>query len=126
MAYSHHDQQSGHSSAVSSVLFSTGNHTLSETRGGSYIYSGDAASFHEWEFRTRLRLKGSKDLGKYAEAMSKVIDGLRGDAFSIAQEVGLENLWQCGSVLTEASRERAEAAETASQHSVGSGGRPIA
>ena len=28
-----------------------------ETRSGSYIYSGDAASFHHWEFRTLMRLK---------------------------------------------------------------------
>ena len=69
------------------MLFSIGNHTLSETRGGSYIFNGDAASFHEWGFRTRLRLKGcvGKDVGRYVEAMSKVIDGLRGDALTIAQ-----------------------------------------
>ena len=88
MAYSQNDHQRGHSSAVSSVLFSTGNHTSSETRGGSYIYSGDASSFHEWEFRTRMRLHKSRDPDKYSEAMSRVIDGLRGDAFTIAQEVG--------------------------------------
>ena len=44
------------SSAVSSVLYmrdEAGNH--SETRTGAYILFGDAASFHEWEFRTRLR-----------------------------------------------------------------------
>ena len=44
-------------SAVSSVLYlrdATGNHA--ETRTGAYIYYGDAASFHEWEFRTRLRI----------------------------------------------------------------------
>jgi len=28
--------------------------------------------------------------------MSKIIDGLRGDAFVIAQEVGLEDRWQSG------------------------------
>ena len=72
-----------------------------------------------------MRMHKSKDPDKYSEAMSRVIDGLRGEAFTVAQQVGLENLWQCGSVLTEASRERAEAAETASQHSVGSGGRPV-
>ena len=43
------------SSVVSSVLYlrdAAGNHA--ETRTGAYIYYGDAASFHEWEFRTRL------------------------------------------------------------------------
>ncbi|CAE7246083.1 RE2 [Symbiodinium natans] len=29
--------------------------TPAETKSGSYIYSGSAASFHDWEFRTRRR-----------------------------------------------------------------------
>ena len=28
-----------------------------ETKSGSYIYYGDAASFHDWEFRTCLRTR---------------------------------------------------------------------
>ena len=28
-----------------------------ETRSGSYIYGGDPAGFHDWEFRTKLRLR---------------------------------------------------------------------
>ena len=31
--------------------------------------------------------------------MSRIIDGLRGDAFVIAQEVGLEDLWQRGDAM---------------------------
>ena len=80
------------SSAVSSVLCSgdaAGNHA--ETRSGAYIYCGDAASFHEWEFRTRLHIAG-KPGDQYIEAMSKVCDGLRGDACVAAQEVGFDNL----------------------------------
>ena len=80
------------SSAVSSALYlrdAAGNHA--ETRSGAYIYHGDAASFYEWEFRTRLRIAG--EIGdQYIEAMSKVWDGLRGDAFVAAQEVGFDNL----------------------------------
>ena len=69
------------SSAVSSVLYlrgAVGNHA--EMRTSAHIYFGDAASFHEWEFRTRLRMAGKK------------CDGLSGDAFAAAQEVGFENL----------------------------------
>ena len=47
------------SSPVSSVLYlrnADGNHA--ETRSGAYIHYGDAASFHKWEFRTRLRIAG--------------------------------------------------------------------
>ena len=52
---------------------------------------GDAASFHEWEFRTRLRIAG-RTADQYIEAMSKVCDGLRGDAFVAAQEVAFDHL----------------------------------
>ena len=79
-------------SPVSSVLHlrgAAGNHA--ETRTGAYIYNGDAASFHEWEFRTRLRT-ACKSGDQFFEAMSKVCDGLHGDAFVAAQEVGFDNL----------------------------------
>ena len=89
----------GTSSAVASVLFSRGVDRHEVTKSGSYIYHGDAASFHEWEFRTRLRVKTAGiDPERYADAMSKVVDGLRGDAFIIAKEVGLDRLWFVGGV----------------------------
>ena len=62
-----------------------------ETRRGAYIDYGDAVSFHEWEFRSHLRIAG-KSGDQYIEAMSKVCDGLRGDAFVAAQEVGSDIL----------------------------------
>ena len=80
------------SSAIRSILCSRDvaeNH--GEKRIGAYIYYGDAASFHSWEFRTRLRIAG-KTGDQYIEAMSKVCDGLRGDAVIAAQEAGFDNL----------------------------------
>ena len=62
-----------------------------ETRTSAYIYHGDAASFHEWKFRTRFYVAGNTGV-QHIEAMSKVCDGLRGDAFVAAQEVGFDNL----------------------------------
>ena len=86
----HPRAEHGFSSAVSSVMFCTGGgREIAETRGGSYIYAGDAQQFHEWEFRTRLKLHRNKDPDRYSEAMSRVVDGLRGVAFTIAHEVGL-------------------------------------
>ena len=80
------------SSAGSSVLYlRDAAENYAETRTGAHIYSGDAASFHEWEFRPRLRIPG-KTGDQCIEAMSKVCDGLRGDAFPAAQEVGFDNL----------------------------------
>ena len=82
------------SSAVSSVLYlrdAAGNHA--ETCTGAHTCYGDAASFHEWECRTGLRIAG-KTGDQYIEAMSKVCDGLRGVAFVAAQEVGFDNLFE--------------------------------
>ena len=80
-------ESKGHSSAVASVLYTRGGGTGNEvvSKLGSYVYSGDAANYHEWEFRTRLRVKASgDDPEEYAKAMSKVVDGLRGDAFTLS------------------------------------------
>ena len=92
-----HSEPRGTSSAVASVLFSRGGDGHQVTKSGSYIYHGDAAHFHEWEFRTRLRVKAAgSEPDKYADAMSRVVDGLRGESFIIAKEVGLERLWHVG------------------------------
>ena len=57
----------------------------------AHVSTMDAANFHEWEFRTRLRIAG-KTGDHLIEAMSKVCDVLRGDAFVAAQEVGFDSL----------------------------------
>ena len=44
--------------------------TALETRSGSYIYNGDPAYFHDWEFRTLMRLKLYEDTIK-AKAQKK-------------------------------------------------------
>ena len=68
------------SPAVSAVLYlrdAAGNHA--ETRTGAKIYYGDTASFPY--------------IGdQYIEAMSNMCDGLRGDAFVAAPEVGFDYL----------------------------------
>eukprot|EP00973_Karenia_brevis_P033350 4600492-Karenia_brevis.AAC.1 len=63
----------GSSSAVSSVFFVRGDSYHQETKQGSYVYWGDAGNYHEWEFRTRLRVQGQKG-NKYFEAVTKVVD----------------------------------------------------
>jgi hypothetical protein len=89
----------GHSSAVASVLYSRGSDRFEVTKSGSYIFDGVASNYHEWEFRTRLRMKAAGDEDfRYAEAMSKVVDGLRGDAFVVAKELGLDKIWHPGDV----------------------------
>ena len=101
-----HSEPRGTSSAVASVLFSRGGDGRHVTRSGSYIYNGDASNFHEWVFRTQLRAKAAgKEPEKYAEVMSRIIDGLRGEAFIAAKEVGLNRLWQPGGGAEQAESE---------------------
>ena len=130
--------------------------TPHETKSGSYIYSGDPAGFHDWEFRTRLRIRCMEEAVKAKEeyrarasrprtpqepeeveeeeeeefpfpfpmreeespprrpqarspvsptaiagvnhpsdrtsVVHKVLEGLRGDAFLVARDLGLEKL----------------------------------
>ena len=135
-----------------------------ETKSGSYIYAGDAANFHDWQFRTLLRIRlyeqqleetsksadpvgttatepAAEDADEYATfpdlsgatqaaqptsavstpksgasrkssksgkqktdvdrgpLVNKVIEGLRGDAFSIARDLGLEVLSEPGGLV---------------------------
>ena len=80
------------SSAVSSVLFIPDNNTNPKTtKTGAFIYSGEASSFHEWEFRAKLRMQGAAE-GKHAEAMTQIIEALRGDAFNVSQQTGIDTL----------------------------------
>lgn len=85
-----HNEPRVHSSAVRRVLCSNCGR-FEETKNGSYVYSVDAGTFHQLEFRTRFRCRG-KGSEHDVEAVSKVADGIRGDAFIVAREVGLDNL----------------------------------
>ena len=75
-------------SAASSVFFYR-EFSYESTNSGNYVYHGDATSFHEWEFRTESKVMGKAD-SEYSDAVSKIIAGLRADAFVVAHEVGLE------------------------------------
>ena len=80
--------------SISSVLFSaSASAEYKETKQGTYVYKGDGINFYEWEFCTKLRIAG-KTGEHYTDAVSKILDGLRGDAFVVAQEVGLEALYE--------------------------------
>ena len=64
---------------------------ITETRYGSYIYDGSPAKYHEWECRTRVKVEGRTDQ-QYLTAMTNVIQGLKGDAVLVAQEIGMDKL----------------------------------
>ena len=83
----------GESSAVSSVLYAAhGQSSLQETRNGSYIFDGNPSNFPGWVFRVSLKIYKGRDKEKYVESMSRVMDGLKGIVFVVAQEIGLAAL----------------------------------
>ena len=45
--------------ALSSLKFDASN-VVTENRGGYLIYDGSPEKFHEWEFRTEMRVKTAK------------------------------------------------------------------
>ena len=95
MAYSRlspNDSRHARSSVVTALAFHRGGVTTQETRDGACVYSGDASQYHEWEFKTRLKLTGcTKDF--FPKTMAQVISGLRGDAFTLASRIGAERLF---------------------------------
>ncbi len=65
-------------SAVFSILYTNEAATYELTKSGKYVYWGDATSYYEWEFRTRLSVMGTKE-DFYQDTVAKIEEGLRGD-----------------------------------------------
>ena len=89
--------------ALSSLRFKPGGDSLSqaETKSGSYIYDGSVSNFHEWEFRTEMRISaalasvdsdGEPKQQPLIAAINKIVEGLRGDAFDMAMDIGKVDL----------------------------------
>ena len=59
---------------------------MRRTRQGRTVFAGDAASFHEWQFR--LQIKKSLCKAEELQALTaKVVDASRGEASSCAMEI---------------------------------------
>ena len=65
------------------------NKEFRETKQGYFMFTGAPIDFHEWEFRTMARWHGTKADDRSVLA-SKIIEGLRDDAFLVAKELGYE------------------------------------
>jgi len=78
--------------AISSLRYAGhGRGNPETTQKGEVIFRGSATEFHDWEFRTMLRYKSTddKDIPK---TVARIVDALRGDAFQIAQDIGIDAL----------------------------------
>jgi hypothetical protein len=84
--------------AVAALRFRPDSNTATplETKSGSYIYDGSISAFHEWDFRTQMRIAGASDDSEKRRAVNKVVEGLRGDAFDLAMDIGLARLMEDG------------------------------
>ena len=61
------------------------------TRDGVPIYDGSASGFHNWIFRTEVKWTAAKKEDR-PSVMSKIIEGLRGDAQNKAKDIGVTDL----------------------------------
>ena len=79
--------------ALASLRFQRNAQDYEESRQGMTVFAGDAASFHEWQFR--LQIKKSLCTAEELPALTaKVVDALRGEALSCAMEIGLAKLME--------------------------------
>ena len=68
---------------------------VNESRSGVFIYDGSAAKYHEWSFRTGMRMSSQKE-EDVPNTIPMIIDALRGDAVQIAMDIGADELLNKG------------------------------
>ena len=79
--------------ALASLRYQRNAEDYEESRQGMTVFAGDAASFHEWQFR--LQIKKSLCTAEELPALTaKVVDALRGEALSCAMEIELAKLME--------------------------------
>ena len=80
--------------AVTSLRYVPNNGVEVEfNKQGLMIFNGNIADFHEWEFWLQAHYQATKQ-DERSELGSKVLESLRGDAFLIAEELGMSVLKQ--------------------------------
>ena len=79
------------SAAIKALSYRQYDKVPEETKQGFVHYTGTAMDYHFWLFKTELKMKTVK-ADDYPEAMSRLIEALRGDALTIAMEIGTDAL----------------------------------
>ena len=79
--------------ALASLRYQRNTQGYEESRQGMTVFAGDAASFHEWQFRLQIK-KSLCTAEELPVLTAKVIDALRGEALSCAMEIGLAKLME--------------------------------
>ena len=76
--------------AIASLRYNQDNE-VDETRQGIFIYDGDATRFHEWEFRTTMKMTSVK-AEDAAKTINSIVEALLGEAAVVAMDVGVTTL----------------------------------
>ena len=78
--------------AASTLRFERSGAKTQETKSGVPVYDGSASGFFEWEFRTLLKLQACADDEERKKLGARVCEGLTGEAFKCAMDIGLIEL----------------------------------
>ena len=84
--------------AINALRFRQQHQETEFTKAGFLVYSGDAYHYHEWEFRTMTKYEATKAEDRWALG-AKVVESLRGDAYTVAEDMGTDALKKEDSVL---------------------------
>ena len=79
--------------ALASLRFQRNAQDYEETRQGTTVFAGDAASFHEWQFRFQIK-KSLCTAEELPALTAKVVDASRGEPLTCAMEIGLAKLME--------------------------------
>ena len=79
--------------ALASLRFQRNAQDYEGSRQGMTVFAGDAASFHEWQFRLQIK-KSLCTADELPALTAKVVDALRGEALSWGMEIGLAKLME--------------------------------
>ena len=59
--------------------------------GALLVYSGEPTEYYNWEFRAKARIAGTKKEERPL-VTARLVEGLQGDAFQVARDIGLSKL----------------------------------
>ena len=77
--------------AINALRFQQQHQETEFTKAGFLVYPGDAYHYHEWEFRTMTKYEATKAEDCWALG-AKVVESLRGDAYTVAEDMGTDAL----------------------------------
>ena len=79
------------SAAIKSLAYRPFDRLPDETKAGFVYYNGSAQDYAFWMFKTDLKMKTTKE-DDFPSAVHRLVESLRGDALTIAMQIGTDAL----------------------------------